>query len=140
MSVDEASDYWLRYGQTAYHASWIAGSGSGLFALFFPFAFCFLLFAFAFAATVAGISCGPSPEASFDIAQMPQWALRSTSKAFDGWWQWKNFAAFSHNPALIVSRYPMCNELCFQTVKSQLDRGFGLWARLPKDSAEGASG
>jgi hypothetical protein len=36
------------------------------------------VFAFAFAAIIAGTSCGPSPKASFDIAQLPLRALRLT--------------------------------------------------------------
>lgn len=50
------------------------------------------------------------------------------------------FAAISRSPALIVLRYPICNELCFQIIKSQFERGLGLCARFPNDNAEGADG
>jgi len=52
----------------------------------------------------------------------------------------EEFCSVFSQSTLIVSRYPICNELCYKIVKSQFDRGLGLWARFPKDRAEGDAG
>jgi hypothetical protein len=65
--VDKVSGTGLAVAKQHIIPAGMAEGSSGVFA-----------FAFAFAAIIAGTSCGPSPKASFDIAQLPLRALRLT--------------------------------------------------------------